>query len=162
MTDPHALREVSATIKFPESARYKSDNPWLVFRGSNANDLKELVIDAFGLGEEAKTMALHEVVAEAQSIASAMGNVADGAGGKVLSSGAGGSAWDRAKSGDSKPAKEEKSPEEQERERLTAEIQAASDIESLKQLWARNQAAFKDETLMASWKARGKSLQSGS
>jgi len=42
---------------------------------------------------------------------------------------------------------------------LLAQIEACTDVEALKRVWAENQAAFADTELMAVWKAKGKALQ---
>ena len=160
MSDPNRERGLSVTIKFPESARYKADNPWMVFHGSPAT-IREDIIDAFNLGDEAKELALHELVQEAQSIVTGMGNAASGLGGRVLSPGSG-SAWSQAQSGQRAEKAPEKSPEEIEVERLTAAVEAVTTVADLQQLWARNQAPFAaNEALMTAYKAKGKALSAG-
>jgi hypothetical protein len=155
VSNPHAPRRVSATIKYPESARYANDNPWLVFEG-NVEAVREQVIEAFGM-EETEGLTLADAVVNAQRQASTTGAVANGLGGTVISKG--GSAWDKAKGGSPAPAKPEKSEAEIEVERLTAEVAKVSTTAELQDLWARNQEAFKDAGLMEAYRAKGKSLQ---
>lgn len=153
-TDPHAQRRVSATIKFPESARYKSDNPWLVFEGA-VSTVREQIIEAFGM-TDAEELTLFDLVTNAQAQATAVGNAASGLGGKVLASGS--SAWSEAKGGAAAPAAEAK-PEKTRKDELLAEIPTFTDIEKLKRLWAENQSEFEDAELMAAWSAKGKALK---
>ena len=44
---------------------------------------------------------------------------------------------------------------------LVEVIERAVDLDGLKRLWAENQAAFTDPEVMAAWKARGRTLSSG-
>lgn len=156
-TDPFAGRRVSATIKAPESERYAADNPWLVFEGT-VESVREQIIAAFGM-EETEGLNLAELVLQAQTQMTAVFNAARGTGGKVVRGG-GGAHKPLPYPGPPAPnAAPEKSEEELNRERLQAEIAAATDVDALKQLWARNQEAFKDDALMAEWRAKGKSLQ---
>lgn len=159
--DPSQSRGISATIKFPESARYKADNPWMVFHGSPAS-VREDIIEAFGLGEEAQAMTLPELVQEAQTIVTGMANAASGLGGRVLSEGSGkGSAWGQAQSGQRAEKAPEESAEEIEVKRLLAEVETVTSVADLQQLWARNQEAFRNDGLMAAYKAKGKALSAG-
>lgn len=165
--DPSGTGDIRATIKYGDG--YQA--PWLTFGGSNANEVRQNIIEAYQLDRnEVDAMSLHELVIEAATIAQAAAAAVDGlgakptgrGGGKVLNKG-GGNAWDKARGGEAKAenAEPEKSPEELEVERLTAEIAATKDVGALKRLWAENQAVFKaNEELMAAWKARGKSLKS--
>ena len=82
-TDPFTPRRVSTNVKFPESKRYASDNPWITFEGSSPEEVKALIVETFGLtGTE--TLTLFDVVANAQNIASHVGNVVQTLGATVV------------------------------------------------------------------------------
>ena len=156
--DPNQNRGMSVTLKFPESARYKADNPWMVFHGSPAS-IREDIIASFGMDADGGGLTLPELVQEAQTIVTAMANAASGLGGRVLSEGRGkGSAWSQAQSGQRAEKAPEKSDAELEAERLLGEVEKVTSVADLQQLWARNQEAFKADALMAAYKARGKAL----
>ena len=159
MSDPHAPRRVSATIKFPESARYKSDNPWLVFEGS-VESVREQIIEAFNYGEDAKKLTLAELVSNAQQDTTALGNAAAGLGGRAIP---------QDKEGDrtsSSKRQSEKSPEAAEEEKakgveseLLQQIEDCTTRAEVKAVWAKNKAEFAaSPDLMAAYKARGKAL----
>lgn len=137
------------------------DEPWTVAHGKTPEAVKNWLIGFFGLGEEAQDMTPAEVMVECQTLATAMSTVATKAGGRPVGhKGSNSGKWEKAREGgSSQPAKPEKSEEEVERERLSAAIASATSTDDLRQLWARNQDAFKDESLMAEWKAKGKSLE---
>lgn len=159
MTDPSAPREVGVTLKFPESARYKADNPWITFRGT-PESIRESIVAVMGwTAEDTNDLTLAALVYNAQRDVTAIGSAGNGLGGRVISEGkASGPAWEEAKSSPAEPAAPEKSAEELAVERLTAEVAKVADVAELQQLWARNQEAFKNEGLMAAYKARGKAL----
>lgn len=165
MSNPHEEGGISVTIKGDEpGGKYndaKRPGTWIVFHGSPAR-VKEQIIEVFALGAEAAERPLYDVVNEATDLFKATATVSDKLGGRVLNDGkssGSGDAWDRAKSGDSSETKApEKSEAEVEVERLTAEVAKVTTVEDLQQLWARNQEAFKDEALMAAYKAKGKAL----
>jgi len=158
--DGHSMRGMSVTIKVPESKRYAADNPWLVFHGRPAV-VADMIREAFGLDPD-KELSVFELALNAQDAATKIGTLRAGLGGAtVISSGGstppaeGGNAWSQA---GSTPAAPEKTELELEIERLTPAVEKVTTVAELQELWARNQEAFKDATLMAAYKAKGKSL----
>ena len=149
-------RGLTATIKFPESARYKSDNPWIVFHGT-VDQISEDIVAAFGLeGEDTPT--LFDLVVQAQSIATAGKVAAAALGAKTVGATAdnppSGSVWDQA----AQPAAEPQ-PELTEAEKLLALIGEQPNVAELRTLYARNEAAIKgDPTLLEAWKTKGREL----
>lgn len=157
--DPLSPRRINVSIKTPESARYKGDNPWFTFEGSSAATVKAMIVDAFDLKDTGE-LSLSDVVMEAQTIASGLSAAKSGLGGRVIGEGkSSGSAFEQARQGaGSAPANDGPSEEEVELARLTAAVEAATTVAELQDLWARNQAAFKNDDLMTAYKAKGKLL----
>lgn len=176
--DDYGSSDVSVTIKVPESKKYAGDNPWFVFRGGSPDTLKAKIGAAIGVEHEGLT--LMEVTINAQRVASGLGAVAHGLGGKVLSSGpapaekaaeapqeasksiaesTAGDVWSQA---NSEPAEEKGSPEEdKDKDPILEFIAACTDVKDLQQYWAENQAAFNSNPdYMAAYKAKGKALTS--
>lgn len=161
MSDPHSEGGISVTIKGNEPGGKFNDakvpGTWIVFHGSPAR-VKEQIIEVFSLTEELDRP-LFDIVNEATELFKASGTVTGQLGGRVLSDGqSSGPAWQEAQSSPATPAAPEKTDEEKQVERLTAEVEKATSGDELKQLWARNQEAFKNEGLMDAWKAKGKAL----
>lgn len=159
MTDPHAPTRMTATIKFPESSRYKSDNPWIVFEGTQPEAIKALIGEAFGIDTEGLT--LSDVVINAQTQASAVGAAASGTGGQVIDGSKGGNngAWGGVKKDGSKPADE--APKEPARDPIFDEIADCKTVEELQKLWGQKQELFVGE-VMDAYKAHGKALSAAS
>lgn len=155
--DPAAQRRISATIKFPQSANYKQDNPWLVFESSDPEIIKDLIASSFGI-EEKDDLTLADVVLEAQQQATASGNAVHGLSAKSFGGGGrakGASADAFAAARNEEPA----APAEPERDPLYDSIEESEDIPALQTLWSKNRAAFdSDAELFAAWKAKGKAL----
>jgi hypothetical protein len=163
VTNPHELGKIGVTIKVPESKKYAGDNPWFVFEGTNADDIKAKIGATFGMDTEGLT--LSDVVINAQRLATGLGAVAHGLGGSVLASGradssqaaggapvGGGDVWSQVNgAANGQPAQEVVDP-------ILDAIEKATSVDELKQLWAENQAAFNDAKYMDPWKAKGKSL----
>lgn len=157
--DPAAQRRISATIKFPQSANYKGDNPWLVFESSDATVLKDMVAEAYGI-EETDDRTLADVVLEAQSQATATGNAAHGLGAKSFGPGkAKGASADAFAAARGETAAAPAEPAEPERNPLYDLIEDAFDVAALQTMWSKNRAVFdEDKELFAAWKAKGKSF----
>lgn len=130
--------------------------------------MRENIVGYFGLDSASVAdLTLSELVVNVTNLAHGKGNVAAMLGGVVLGStpteipapqgdeaqqpSSGGDPWADAE--DSTPAEpvDTLAP-------LRAAIEAATDRDALKRLWAENQAAFADADLTAAWKAKGKSL----
>lgn len=160
MSDPNADGGISVTIKGDEPGGKFNDakkpGTWIVFHGSPAR-VKEQIIEVFAL-TEGLDRPLFDIVNEATELFKASANVTSGLGGKVLNPGTSGPAWQEAQSSPAEPAAPEKSAEELTIERLTAEVAAVTSVADLQQLWARNQEAFKNESLMEAYRAKGKAL----
>lgn len=154
--DPHAQRRMSVTIKFPQSANYKGDNPWIAFESSDPEVLKEQIAATFGI-EDTEGLTLADITLEAQTQATASGNAAHGLGAKSFGTGKakGASADAFAAARGETPA----APAEPERDPLYDLIEGAFDITALQTMWSKNRKVFdEDKDLFAAWKAKGKSL----
>ena len=150
--DPHEPGRISVTLKSDGK-----DGTWIVFHG-NAAEIRSQIVHAFDLQEEADAP-LYDLINEATRIYKAASNTSSALGGRVLSRNAestpagGGSAWDRV--GNGAPAEPEVDPNIA---RLLGEIEAATTVDALRELYARNAAHFTDADLMSAWQAKGKSL----
>lgn len=141
---------VGVTVKYGRGY----EETWANFRGT-VLDVRQTIIDYFGLGtEETEGLSLHEVVVNVTKLAHAVAAASSGLGGTVISGGGKGGGWSKAASGGS-PA----TPAEPERNPLYAKIEGTSDVAALKELFARNKAAFEaDAELLQAWKDKGKAL----
>lgn len=150
------LSEISVTIKYHKG--YEAS--WAVFRGESVEDLKNDLADYFGLDRESVTaLPLHDVVLNVTQIAHGTQTAASVLGAVSIPGTPDapdeGQANPWAQSG-GEPAK----PSEDPNGFLRDAIADATDVDSLKRLWAENQAAFAgDADLLAAWKAKGKSLK---
>lgn len=145
MSEPWSGGETTATIKFGRG----HEDPWLVFRGTPER-VKEQIVVAFGTDvEEAEGLTLAELVVNVSKTAQGARTASAGLGGTVIKQGG----WARA-------AQEEAAPAEPEVNPLLAKIEAVDSVDKLRDLYARNADAFKnDADLMAAWKAKGASLK---
>lgn len=156
-------RGIKVTIKYGKGY----EHAWAAFLGL-AHEVRQDVIAYFGL-EETDGLTLSEVVLNASQLAQGKGLAATKLGAVALSPGqqaaSGGDVWDAAASGSEGPsgasggASEGPSPEEQEVKRILALIEATTDTDALKRVWAENQAAFSLPGVMDAYKAKGKSLK---
>lgn len=154
MTDvTSGARETSVTIKYGK----EFDKTWAVFRG-NVEEIRSDLLAYFAVDAEAVAgLTLHELVVNCTKLAQGSATVAGLLGGTVIPAssspapGSGGTAFDEPAA----PAQ----PEAPAVNPLLAVIEAQTDVDGLKRVWAENQAAFADAELMAAWKARGKALQ---
>lgn len=170
MSDPYAPRRVCVTIKVPESKRYASDNPWLVFEGTVAS-VKADMAEAFGMSGT-EELSLHSVTINAQNIATQMGHIASTLGASVVSEApaepqaSGQPAWEgepasadvwaqaAANGGGAAPA-----GEKSDKDPILTALELATTIADVQQVWAENQDAFNsNEEYMNAYKARGKAL----
>jgi hypothetical protein len=152
---------IGITIKYGKG--YEST--WATFTGL-AHEVREQIVAYFGFNPEAvKDLTLSELVVNATSVAHGKGNMAAVLGAVAIpasqegvestppasSESAGGDPWAGVDDTTSAPAEPAANP-------LYAQIEAATSVDQLKELWAENQAAFADTELMAAWKTKGKSL----
>lgn len=158
MGDPHKPGYMSVTIKSDGK-----DGTWMVFHGTVA-EIRRQIVEVFDLTQEGDEQApLYDLVNEATRLYKASGNLNSALGGRVIgsgssaktSSGGGGSAWEKAAN----------TPQEDAVDinvvRLTKAIEAATDVASLKEIFARDKAHFDaNPDLLAEWKAKGKALSS--
>lgn len=157
LQDPHKPGQISVTIKGDGK-----DATWIVFHG-NVAEVRRQIVEVFELTEEGDEKApLYDLVNEATRTFKTTGNVSSALGGRVIGGGSsakkpagGGSAWEQAAN----------TPQEDAVDinvvRLTKAIEAATDVASLKELFARDKAHFDaNPELLAEWKAKGKSLSS--
>jgi hypothetical protein len=157
MGNPHEPGRVSATFK-----QDGKDGTWIVIHGTPA-EVRRQVIEVFDM-EGQEDQPLYDLINEATRLFKASGNINSALGGRVVGQktsedkrpSGGGSAWDRAASGEGEA--EQVDPNVT---RLTAEIEGVESVDALKELYARNKVHFDgNDDLMAAWKAKGKSLSS--
>jgi len=156
MGDPNEPGRISVTMKADSR-----EGTWIVFHGSPA-EVRDQIIDVFALTEEETDGPLYDLINEATRLYKAAGNVNSTLGGRVVGgtkseTTKSGSAWDRAAgNGGNAPAEPEVDPNVV---RLTNAIEGATDVTTLKELYARNKAHFDGNAeLFAAWQAKGKSL----
>jgi hypothetical protein len=142
------------------------EQPWAVFHGA-VEQVREDIVSFFGMpAYEAAGLTLSDLVVNATNLAHAVGAIAAGLGGTVISrdpapstprtpanpaqGNAGSDAWEQA-SATRPPAEPAVNP-------LLAVIAQVPDVRSLERLWAENQDAFTDPAVTEAWKARGRAL----
>lgn len=143
--------DLGLTIKYGKGY----EEPWLTAKG-NSESIKAGLAAFFGLDrEEIEGLTAHEVVLNCKKLAIGTSAVVAGLGGTVINGtrpARGG--WQAAAEG-SAPAE----PAEPERNPLFATIDAATTVDAVKDIYARNVDAIKaDPELLAAWKAKGKEL----
>ena len=145
MTNPHEENKVTATIK-----HQGKDAPWLVFHGS-VQGIKDNLIEAFTMSDEAKELNLHELVLDAQRMVAGSG---------VASSVLGGRPTRTNPSTTAAYAAAESTPAEPVVNPLFAAIEAAESGDDLKVLYSKNKAEFEaTPEIMAAANARGKAIK---
>lgn len=160
MADTTARAEgVSITIKTGKGY----DDTWLGFTGS-VEQVRDLIGETFGLGDEQAGLTLYEVVANATQIAHGVTRAVTALKGTVIPSAPSGGDEAQATAGqpaEDAPAEEEQDPYVQ----MTAMIQAENiTVATLRQLYADNDALFTADTdeakaLKKVWQQRGRDLQ---
>lgn len=147
------------------------ESMWLTPKGSPA-EIKSWLMEAFGLEESSvQGMTTFEVAQFCEDIMQGRRNIAAILGGTQLteaqakaaqaqqSGSTGESAWDRVDGeagGEQRVAASE--PEGPAYGWLIEALESAATTNDLKRLYAENKDAFKDETVIAAYKARGKAL----
>jgi hypothetical protein len=148
-------RGITVTVKYGKGY----EESWVVFRGPSITQVREDIIDYFGMDRASVAeLTLSDVVVNATNLAHGKGNVAAALGATVIKSGPtpaatenpASSAWAQA------AQQEAEAPAENP---MLARIAATTNVDELKRLWAENQAAFAEADVMAAWKARGKALK---
>lgn len=146
--NPHTPGETSVTIKYGKGY----DESWATFRGTTEN-VTQQINDYFNV-EAGTFTSLHDLVTEATRLAHNTSYVAKNAGGQVLTKG------EQAEPA-AQPAAAEAAPAEPEKPAAFALIDAATDRNELKRIWAENKTEFEaNADLMSAWKTKGKSLSS--
>ncbi|WP_329022486.1 hypothetical protein [Streptomyces sp. NBC_00690] len=141
---------MSVTIKYGQSYQ----DTQVAFHGPPA-DVRAQIIDFFGFEcQHVTNLTLSELIVEATSIAHGTGDIAGILGGRIVppeapadpegkedpwnqaqeSAPSSGSAW------------------------IVAEIERQKSVADLQRLWAANQAAFAEPSVMAAYKAKGRAL----
>lgn len=146
-------RGITVTVKYGKGY----EESWVVFRGPSITQVREDIIDYFGMDRASVSeLTLSDVVVNATNLAHGKGNVAAALGATVIKSGPtpteapATSAWAQA------AQQEAEAPAVNP---MLAQIAATTSTDELRRLWAANQSAFADAEVMAAWKARGKALK---
>lgn len=154
-------RSTTVTIKYGKNY----DDTWAVFKGA-AIEVRLDIIEYFGLSPEPE-WSLNDVVLAATQAAHGLGAIVGTFGGATRSedgtvqtsvvpvaesTSSSNDVWDQASSTPAAPTTPPPNP-------LLAQIASTTSIAELKRLWAENQSEFSDPEIMATWKARGKALQ---
>lgn len=158
MSDPYRDREVTVTIKVPESKKYAGDAPWFVFRGT-VDAVSEQIGQTFGIAIAGLTLA--DVTINAQRLATNLNSMAQALGGTIIPSKDDNDSppWDTS-SAVSKNDVWQKAAEKQEKvDPILAGIEAATTVADLQQHWAENQEKFNQNAeYMSAYKTKGKAL----
>ncbi|MEU9044087.1 hypothetical protein AB0D63_20770 [Kitasatospora sp. NPDC048343] len=134
---------ITVTIKYGKGF----DDSWVVFRGS-AETVQQDIVDFFGLdGKSVAGLAPSELVVEATRTAQATTTIVKGLDARIIPAPAVAAA-------PKPPASTAEAPGG-----LLEQIAQCASTDDLKRLWATNQAAFSDSSVMDAWKARGRALK---
>jgi len=145
--------------------------PWAVFHGQ-PNEVREDIATWFGIEPSAVVeLTGSELAINVSQLAQGKGNAASVLGAVVINSApgvqvaapaSGVDVWAGLDNGTVTAGTEEWPLDSEERDHPFAtvinEIAKAGDTKELQRVWAANQPAFKDETVMTAYKARGKEL----
>lgn len=146
MSESTRDRGVSITLKYDKG----HDASWAVFTGT-VETIREDITKFFGLEQSVvEGLTASELVVMVTDIAHAKGN-ASAVLGAVPIPGQRASSWGQAaaQAADAPPAEHP----------LIGQINAATSVDALKQLWAKNQNAFANKDVEAAYKAKGKALK---
>ncbi len=148
MTDVFTPETNGLTVTIKYGKGY--DDSWVVFRGDRES-VRQDIIAYFGMDDASvATLTLSELVVNATQVAHGKGALASQLGATVINS---------TVATQGKPVEEAKpEPVKNEANPVLALIEAATDVDALKRLWATNKAAFNDPAAMAAWKAKGQAL----
>jgi len=160
------VSELSVTIKYSGD----KDATWAVFRGTTV-EIRSEIMAYFGMDPETqKGLSLSSIVINATQVAHGKGLIATALGATVVEetsnekpASSGSDPWAAAASTQSGPwpgsASVATPKADDPNAWILGEIEKQTTVDGLKKLWAANQPFFKDSTVMAAWKAKGKSLQ---
>lgn len=158
---------MSVTIKYGKSY----DDTWAVFKGTAA-EIRADILEFYGMDPATQQgLSLSSIVTNATQIAHGKGLIATALGATVIeetttdepakpagdpwaaaSAQQTPSAWSGSVSA-AEPTKADPNAY------ILGEIEKQTTVDGLKKLWAANQNFFSDASVMAAWKAKGKSLQ---
>ncbi|WJN62576.1 hypothetical protein [Streptomyces phage phiScoe1] len=156
---------MKVTIKYGKGY----DDSWVVFEGAT-QEIRTEVIDYFGMDPETQRgLSLSSIVVNATNIAHGKALIATALGATVVeettepakptddpwaaaSAAQSSGPWPGSASV-AEPKKEDPNAY------ILGEIEKQTTVDGLKKLWAANQSFFSDASVMAAWKAKGKSLQ---
>lgn len=157
------MGETSVTIKSGK----RFDDTWTVFRGTSES-IKADIIEHFGMDPAQAVLSTHSVVLNATRIAQGESPVPAQLGGTVVSEKPtptirADDPWSIAAQSPqaSSPLTDNASQEDETRTYILDLIEAQTNIEGLKKLWAENRELFKDQLAMARYKEKGKALLGG-
>ncbi|WDS51748.1 hypothetical protein SEA_TRIUMPH_34 [Streptomyces phage Triumph] len=159
--------ETSVTIKYGKGY----DDTWAVFKGT-ATEIRANILEFFGMDPATQQgLSLSSIVVNATNLAHGKGLIATALGATVVeettteepakpttdpwaaaSAQQTPSAWSGGASATESKAEEPNAY-------ILGEIAKQTTVDGLKKLWAANQSFFSDASVMAAWKAKGKSLQ---
>ncbi|AXQ61089.1 hypothetical protein SEA_HANK144_34 [Streptomyces phage Hank144] len=160
------MSEISVTIKYDKG----HDATWAVFRGT-AGEIRADVMEFFGMDPATQQgLSLSSIVTNATQIAHGKGLIATALGATVVEETTteepakpSGDPWAAAANVQPGPWPGSASAAEPKKDDPNAyilgEIEKQTTVDGLKKLWAANQSFFSDASVMAAWKAKGKSLQ---
>ena len=157
------MGETTLTIKYGKG--YEAT--WGVFRGDSAAEVRKQVIDYFGLeAGQVEKLSLHELALNVTKVAQGTSNMSTILGATAIGSADGSLYTGPPHPADSQPAAAPAAaPAEEPADPLIGlktAIEAANSVPDLQRVWAENQAAFNEHSvLMDLYKAKGKSLQAG-
>ncbi|MFF9644714.1 hypothetical protein [Kitasatospora aureofaciens] len=137
---------ITVTIKYGKGY----DDSWAVFRGT-AETVQKDIVTYFGLdGKSVSGLALSDLVVEATRTAQAATMIVKELDARIIP------APSTLKLA---PAPAAPAAPEQTADGLLEQIGQCASTDDLKRLWATNQAAFSDQSVMNAWKARGRALK---
>ncbi|UFD97970.1 hypothetical protein PQC18_gp32 [Streptomyces phage Pablito] len=161
------MSETTVTIKYGKSY----DDTWAVFKGTSA-EIRANILEFFGMDPATQQgLSLSSIVVNATNVAHGKGLIATQLGGTVIEETSddepakpNGDPWAAASaqqtpsawSGSASAAEPKASDPNA---YILGEIEKQTTVDGLKKLWAANQSFFSDASVMAAWKAKGKSLQ---
>ncbi|GGU77320.1 hypothetical protein GCM10010211_49050 [Streptomyces albospinus] len=115
--------------------------------------VREAIGSSFRFDSDTLTNAtLAELIIEASRMARSASQIVHGLGASVVPS------QPDSQASTPRPAAQPPMPEQSGAKALLEQIDSCRTIDELKRLWAENQAAFSDSSVMDAWKARGRVL----
>ncbi|MFJ3775209.1 hypothetical protein ACIPX0_26285 [Streptomyces sp. NPDC090075] len=157
------MSEITVTIKYGKGY----DDTWAVFRG-RPEEIRADVLAYYGMDPETqKGLSLSSVVVNATNVAHGKGLIATALGATVVEETTNeapakptSDPWAAAASSTQVVTVADQAPaNDNPNAYILGEIEKQTTVDGLKKLWAANQSFFSDASVMAAWKAKGKSLQ---